>query len=40
MRLVAGGLAEQLQRVIQRETADIAFWEHQTKRKEDKEITG
>ena len=40
MRFVAGGMAEQLQRVIQRETADVAFWEHQVKRREDKEVTG
>ena len=34
MKFVAGGLAEQLQRVIQSEAADVAFWEHRLKGKE------
>ena len=29
-RFVSGGLAEQLQRIIQRENSDITFWEHRS----------
>lgn len=34
-RLVAGGLAESLQTIIQRENAEVAFWEHRVKQLED-----
>ena len=37
---MAGGLAEQLQRVIQREAADIAFWGHRVKKMSEQESTG
>lgn len=37
-KLVPGGLAEQLQRVIQREASEITFWEHKAKKLEEREI--
>lgn len=37
-KLVPGGLAEQLQRVVQYEASEITFWEHRAKKLEDKDI--
>ena len=37
-KLVPGGLAEQLQRVIQYEASEITFWEHRAKKLEDQDI--
>ena len=34
-RLVAGGMAEQLQKVIQRENVEVTFWEHKVKQLEE-----
>ena len=37
-KLVPGGMAEQLQRVVQREASEITFWEHKAKKLEEKDI--
>ena len=39
-RFVPGGLAEQLQRVIQRENSEITFWEHRSKRLQEEKDAG
>ena len=37
-KIVAGGLAERLQRVIQHTASEVTFWEHRAKRMKEREI--
>ena len=36
--MVAGGLADQLQRLVQRESAELSFWQHKNRRKKEAEL--
>ena len=39
-KFVAGGLAEQLNRIVQREKSEITFWEHRSTRQQEDRETG
>ena len=37
-KVVAGGLADQLQRLVQRESTELSFWQHKNRRKKETEL--